>query len=171
MEISETLGLMSVHHSLRALEESVESGYPDRVDLGELVRGEGLATEGHSDEVAVQRSLIERMIGTLVQLTGRPASARLGRSPSSPDNRSLTISATDTRSGTGPFTGDLTADGTDAGLLQAYLIAWHHGGSIEATNGEGESTFTVLLPKDPAAVVLPNPDEDWLAEQFCMFEN
>jgi hypothetical protein len=161
---------MTVHRRLRALDDSVESGYPDRADLAQLLRGAGLAVEDHAGEVAIRRDLIGTMIGTLARLAGHPASARLeqGRDPAG--NAALIISVTGSGTASSPFTGDLAADRPDAELLGSYLIAWHHGGTLKAAVAEGQSRFVLTLPKTPDAVVLPKPDEDWLVGQFSMLE-
>lgn len=171
LEVRETLDLMKVYRDLRSLDDSVESGYPDRADLAMLLRGAGLAVEGHAREIAIRRDLVGSIVSNLAQLAGHPASARLEQGHDTAGNTSLTINVTGSGASSSPFTGGLAADGPDAGLLKAYLIAWHHGGALKATTAEGHSRFVLTLPEDPDAVVLPKPDENWLAEQFSMFED
>lgn len=171
LEVQETLGLSKIHRKLRSLDDSVGSGFPDRADLAELLRGAGLAVEGRAGEVAMQHNLISSLVSVLAQLSGQPATALLEQGQDSAGNRSWTVTVTGPAFSSSPFTGDLDADGPIAALLEAYLITWHHGGALITDSADGRTRFVLTLPEDPSAVLLPEPDEDWLADQFSMMEH
>ncbi|MCG6863183.1 MAG: response regulator [Chromatiaceae bacterium] len=170
-EVRETLNLMQVHQSLRVLNNSVEPGFPDRADLAELLRGAGLAVKGRASEVIVRRGLIEPLFEALVQLAGNPASACLQDDSAADPTAALTVTITGPGVPTSPFAGGLVADSSGTGLLGSYLIAWHHGGTLETTIAEGESRFVLTLPKEPDSVVLPKLDEAALAGLFSFLED
>jgi len=172
LEVKETFDLMAVHRSLRDLDNSVEPGFPDRADLTEPLHGVGLALECGGGEIAMRRNLIEPLFGSLARLAGQPASARLEQDPDTNGNMELTISVEGRESGISPFAGGPAVEGDPAvGLLGSYLIAWHHGGGLRTTTAEEQVRFVLTLPRDPDAVVLPEPDEGWLAGQFAMLED
>lgn len=171
LEASETLDLMGVHCRLRVLHDAVESGFPDRTDLVELLHTAGLAVNGHAGNIAVRRDLMVRMISNLAQLAGDSASARIERVPNGSGNMALTLHVTGSGPTDSPFACDLATGGPSSELLGSYLIAWHHGGVLEAVPVEEQWRFVLTLPEKPDAVTLPNPDEDWLAEQFAMLED
>lgn len=171
LEVRETAHLMTIHRSLRHLDDSLESGYPDRTDPIELLRGTGLAVEGHAGEIRTRRNLIEPMIATLAQMAGHLASARLEPGSDATGNRTLEIRVTGPESPFNPFTGDLAADCGDSGLLVSYLIAWHHGGTLRTETSERQNLFVLTLPQEPDAAPLQKPDEDWLADQFSKLED
>jgi len=171
LEARDTLDLTNVHRDLRSLDDSVESGFTDRADPAALLRGAGLAVEGEAGEVAIRRNLIAPMVDSLAKLLGDPASARLEDSSSMAGNPALRIHITGSASLSNPLMGVLASDGPDTELLQAYLIAWHHGGALTAALAEGSIRVVLTLPNDPDAVILPKPDEGWLADQFSMLED
>lgn len=66
---------------------------------------------------------------------------------------------------------DASAPGVESDLLAAYFIAYHHGGNLiihrGAPHGPG---FEVLLPIDPAAARIPEPDPLWTERIFTAFD-
>jgi len=166
-EIQETLDLMTVHRSLRALEDSVESGFPDRVPVNVLLRDAGFVVEGKTLEVGARLDLLKYLIGALARLAGKGTPARVEHEALS---GGVIVTVTASGSGPIPFTGCLTADAASEGLFGAYLIAWHHGGALKTRLAEDGRRFELTLPANPLAVVLPEPDADWLAAQFSMLE-
>jgi hypothetical protein len=72
--------------------------------------------------------------------------------------------------GPGPE-GGAGAEAPRSELLAAYLIAWHQGGSLTTAVTEGGIRFDLRLPGDPAGTVLPEPDPDWLTEQFMLLHD
>lgn len=168
LEIRQTLELMTIHRSLRALDDSVEAGYPDKADLVELLREAGLATEGEAGEVSVRRPLVEALIRTLSDVAGQQASAVLEREL---DATIVKIDVGGSESIPSPFMARMSEPDRYIGLLESYLIAWHHGGRLKASTTEGRTGLELRLPKEPLAVKVPDPDEEWLARQFSMLED
>ena len=171
LEVREALDLMQLHRSLRALDASVQSGFPDRLDLFELLRHAGVIVEGGAAEVAARGDLVTPMIGTLARLAGDPATACWERDAPGGEKAALTIRVTGSGTMASSFTEHVSAGGLDAGLLGSYLIAWHHGGTLKATVGGGQRQFVLTLPEQPDTVVLPEPDENTLAGLFSMLED
>lgn len=171
LEVREALDLMQLHRSLRALDASVQSGFPDRLDLFELLRHAGVIVEGGAAEVAARGDLVTPMIRTLARLAGDPATACWERDAPGGEKAALTIRVTGSGTMASSFTEHVSAGGLDAGLLGSYLIAWHHGGTLKATVGGGQRQFVLTLPEQPDTVVLPEPDENTLAGLFSMLED
>jgi len=169
LEVKETLGLMNVHRILRELDESVQAGYPDRVALDRLLRETGLDVHGQAPEISVRLALLEPLIDTLVHLAGLPANAALEPAPGGALGLNLRVIGPGVEAV--PFVEGLQEVGADARLLGAYLIAWHHGGTLRAITQETGTHFELTLPVDPAAVSLPEPEESWVAAQFSMLED
>lgn len=67
---------------------------------------------------------------------------------------------------------DASAPAVESDLLAAYFIAFHHGGNLiihrSAPHGPG---FEVLLPEDPAAARIPEPDPLWTERIFTAFDS
>ncbi|HET8700378.1 MAG TPA: response regulator [Nitrococcus sp.] len=56
--------------------------------------------------------------------------------------------------------------------LSAYLIAFHHGGSLQrVTEGSGRKGFRLTLPTDPATVPEWRPTEGWLESLLSRLES
>jgi len=169
LEVREASSLMQTHRALHALDESVQAGFPDRADLAELLRSAGLAAEGNAGEIAMRRDLIAAMIDVLAKQMANPTTARWAWESEGNGTSILRVTGagavSDRRSGGSP------SEYASAGLLPAYLIVWHHGGTLQTTAAEGKSGFELTLPKQPDAVVFPEPDEDILAGFFSMLEN
>lgn len=171
LEVAETLGLMAVHRKLRELEATVEPGYPDQVAVAELLGGTGLPITGQAPPVGARRALLETLIGGLVRLAGQPAQVRLAAVDargSGPPGAQLVVTGPGMAGGSPGR--DVPGAMDEADLLGAYLLAWHHGGSLSRAADGGGTRFELTLPADPAAVVLPAPDADWLAGEFALLE-
>jgi two-component system probable response regulator PhcQ len=165
LDVAETLSLMSLHRRLRGLDARAVGGFPDRVLCADLARGIGLPAEGEGPAVGGRAELLEELLSVLAAVAGRgaagAASCRIG-----PDGAGgLTVTVT----GAVPE-GAMGAEATRAELLVAYLIAWHHGGSLTTALGAAGVRFVLRLPADPAGAVLPEPDADWLTEQFMLLQ-
>jgi len=169
LEVREASSLMQTHRALHALDESVQAGFPDRADLAELLRSAGLAVEGNAGEIAMRRDLIAAMIDVLAKQTANPTTARWAWE--SEGNGTSILRVTGAGAISDRRSGGSSSGYASAGLLPAYLIAWHHGGTLQATAAEGKSGFELTLPKQPDAVVFPEPDENTLAGFFSMLEN
>jgi hypothetical protein len=65
---------------------------------------------------------------------------------------------------------EVGTEGADrgTGLFDAYLIAWHHGGSMRLEQSEAGQRIQLILPADPAAATIPDPDATWIADQFSL---
>jgi two-component system probable response regulator PhcQ len=166
-EVTETLDLMKIHRHLRELDDSVEPGFLDRVSAEDLVGGFQLVISGQAPAINARLSLLEPAIRTLFNIAGEGGCASL--EPGTFDGvegLKLTLSGPDSD----PVALADSAAASDPGLLQAYVIAWHHGGRLQATRDDG-IRFELTLPADPLSVVLPAPDADWLTEQFAMLED
>jgi CheY-like chemotaxis protein len=170
-QVLETLSLMQTHRALRSLDKSVESGFPDRTDLGGLLRDAGLPVEGDVGTVFMRRKLIDRAVGILKYLVGNPATDRSERCVVATRIGALTVTVTGPGATSNTSATDPATDGPEGRLLDAYLIAWHHGGALKATTSQGQSQFVLTLPKEPDTVVLPKLDEEALAGFFSMFED
>jgi two-component system probable response regulator PhcQ len=171
LEVKETLGLMSVHRSLRSFDASVEPGFPDRLRIDELAREAGLDVDGEAMAVRGRRELLADLLGCLGRLAGRPAEVQIADAAVRDTTRGLALVLTGPGPASGGFPGDRPEEAGRGGMLEAYLIAWHHGGSLHVRNDETGLRFELVLPEDPEAVDLPMPDADWLAVQFAMLEN
>ncbi|MDN5850569.1 MAG: response regulator [Nitrococcus sp.] len=56
--------------------------------------------------------------------------------------------------------------------LSAYLIAYHHGGSLQPLmDGSGQKGFRLILPCDPATAFDSWPAEDWLERILARLES
>jgi len=170
-EVQNTLGLMQMHRRLHALDDLVQSGFPDRTNLTEQFHRAGLAVQGDTGEVATRGNLLDAMVSTLVQLTATPIKADCKRELAANGSSALTLMVTGRGMTSEAFRVAATADEPEAGLLAAYLIAWHHGGALKASILEGQSHFVLTLPEKPEAVVLPKLDESTLLGFFSMLED
>lgn len=161
LDVEETVNLMSLHRRLRALDSRLDDGFPDRVSLMDLARRQGLATQGEGPDVGGRAELLEELLATLAAVAG-PAPAGAASCRVDVDG-AAGVAVTIT--GVGPEVGKV-AEASHAQLLPGYLIAWHHGGSLSTALTEAGVRFDLRLPREPAAAVLPEPDADWLTEQF-----
>ncbi len=64
---------------------------------------------------------------------------------------------------------DVSSLSSSTGLLSAFFIAHHHGGSLEVREEEGVS-FELSLPLDGSEADLPSPEPFWLDELFARYE-
>jgi two-component system probable response regulator PhcQ len=70
----------------------------------------------------------------------------------------------------GPAPDGLTAREA-AGLLTAYLMAFHHGGNLELEAASQPWQYVLTLPVEPDAITLPPPEANWLESLFVRLEN
>jgi two-component system probable response regulator PhcQ len=169
LEVKETLGLMSIHGALRALDAAVVPGFTDQLRLDELARSQEIPVEGDAAPVLGCRTLVSGLLDTLSRLAGSPANAQVlpvAREPIA----GVTLLLSGPGGLAGAFDGPRPEDAGGSGLLEAYLVAWHHGGSLHVRTEEDRRCFELFLPQDPEAVHLPEPDAEWLATQFAMLE-
>lgn len=62
--------------------------------------------------------------------------------------------------------------GTNPEHLSAYLIAYHHGGSLQPVmDGHVQKGFRLILPADPAAAFDSRPAEGWLERILARLES
>lgn len=62
--------------------------------------------------------------------------------------------------------------GTNPEPLSAYLIAYHHGGSLQPVmDGRTQKGFRLILPADPAAAPKWQPAEGWLERLLSRLED
>ncbi len=165
-EVTATLRLMKAHRGLRAIDQAVEPGFPDRVQLGRLAAEAGLAVQGDSVEVAGRRDLLASLFATLARLAGESGTARL--STNDEGDAEITVSPATSVAGAQPSSDDPAAGGEQPDLLAAYLIAWHHGGVLRMSTAEDVLQYELTLPAEPQSVVLAEPDAHWVEDQFSM---
>lgn len=160
-DVAETLRLTRLGRDIHALDRAAAAGYPDRIGLASLCADAGIGVSGGAPEVRGQGGLLRDLFASLAQSAGDPATAQLGEcalADGSPGASILVI---------GPGTGVQDPDR----LLCAYLIAWHHGGGLHSTWRADGPCLEVRLALEPGAVDLPQPDADWLTEQFARLED
>lgn len=163
-EVRATLGLMKTHRGLRAIDQAVEPGFPERVELKALATDMGLSVEGDTVEVAGRRDLLANLFGILGRLAGESAAAHLATTGEG--DAEVTVTSAGSAARGNRSSDDLAADGERPDLLAAYLLAWHHGGLLRMSPAEDVVRFEVTLPADPESVVLDDPDEHWVEDQF-----
>lgn len=64
---------------------------------------------------------------------------------------------------------DVSSLSSSTGLLSAFFIAYHHGGSLAVREQDGVS-FELSLPLDASEVDLPPPGAFWMDEVFARYE-
>ncbi len=163
-EVTATLRLMKTHRGLRVIDRAVEPGFPDRVELRGLATEAGLAVQGDTVEVAGRRDLLASLFAILARRAGESGAARLATNDEG--DAEITVSSAGFASRAHASSDDSAADGEQPNLLAAYLIAWHHGGVLRMSTAEDVLRCEVTLPADPQSVVLAEPDEHWVEDQF-----
>jgi len=68
-----------------------------------------------------------------------------------------------------PASQGLTAN-VAAGLLTAYLLAYHHGGCLQLKSAAGQYQYVVVLPVEPTGRVLEPPQPGWLDSLLVRLE-
>lgn len=68
-----------------------------------------------------------------------------------------------------PADGGLTARGA-AGLMTAYLLAFHHGGRLESQSALGQRRYVLTLPAEPEEISLAPPKAGWLESILVRLE-
>lgn len=165
LDVEEAAALMALAGDVRALEHAACDGFPDRVSYAVLARSAGLAVTGSAPEVAGCRALLGRMLTTLGELAGPGAVVELDPAAGPPGPQTGAVA---TFSGPGAAS---ESAGWRRGLFAACLIASHHGGTLAVRRTDAGIRFDLQQPADPASVVLPEPDTDWLMEQFATLED
>jgi two-component system probable response regulator PhcQ len=160
-DVAETLRLARLSREILALDRTMAAGYPDRIGLASLCADAGIGVSGGAPEVRGQGRALLDLLSTLAQSTGAPAAAQLGEcalADGAPGASVVVI---------GPDAGVAEPDR----LVRAYLLAWHHGGSLRSTWEPEGPRLDVCLALEPSAVDRPEPDADWLTEQFARLED
>lgn len=161
LEVRETEDLIAVHRRLRELDAMAGGGFPDMVEPVPLLLDHGFVPRGDGLAVQARRPLVDRLLTTL-----RPHVAdQVSVDEDQPGGIRLP--------GLGVVMcfqgGDATVAGS-AGMLDAHLIAWHHGGNLRLEPEDGLSRIRVTLPVDPVQAVVEEPDSTWIADQFALLE-
>jgi two-component system probable response regulator PhcQ len=173
LEVEETLGMMSINRRLRSLDAGVDARYTDKVVVAELVRDVGVRVAEGASRTTGHRSLLERLVRTLAQTCGSPAIAEIAEARLSERTPSFTItlSSPGLAAARNAFSHATSPSANAGGLLEAYLIAWHHGGTLCTELRGNQLVVQLTLPSDPEAISLPEVDANWVAAQFAMFES
>ena len=171
LTIDETRSLMAVNSNLQALDRSVADGFEQRLDIAEPLHSAGMTVTGSAPKLAVDAALAQRLCSSLARIVGTPATADLTAAALDKGGPGAQIVVTGSRSAVEVF-GRGGLEHVDHGDLPvAYLIAWHHGGSLSVEAESGDIRLQLQLPADPATVNLPEPGEEWLGEQFALLED
>lgn len=103
------------------------------------------------------------MMKELAAATGDPAAAVELRATADGDAISLSVPCAPA------LDRGLTARAA-AGLMTAYLLAFHHGGSLELRRTPDRPHYLMTLPHNPREVALPQPGAGWLASLLVRLE-
>lgn len=160
-EVRETQDLIALHQRLRELDEAAGGGFPDLASPAALLADHGFEPIGTGPMIQCRRALLDRLLGAL-----RPQVADGVRiEESSPGGLRLPGLAVALL-----FEGAPDTNGAGVGLLDAHLIAWHHGGHLRLEPSEGGRRIRLVLPADPVSATVPEPDATWIADQFSLLE-
>lgn len=166
LHVAETLALVALQRRLHDLDAQVPAGFADVVEPAHLLSAAPSVT-GKVPSVRGSRGLLERLGRALGASAAPGTSARLQQGSMGEAAVDMVLLSVDldpsVRIGFG---------GTGAGgdLLEAYLIAWHHGGSLRRRDRGAGGGLDLTLPADPGAIALPEADSDWIAAQFGLLE-
>lgn len=160
-DVAETLRLTRLGRDIHALDRTTAAGYPDRIGLASLCADAGIGVSGGAPQVRGQGRLLLDLLSVLAQSAGDPATAYLGEFALADGSPGASVVVT------GPGTGVEDPDR----LLRAYLLAWHHGGGLRSTWQADGRRFELRLAVEPSAVDRPEPDAEWLTEQFARLED
>lgn len=170
LTVDETCKLMGTNRNLQELDRSTADGFNQHADLAELFRAAGMTVTGQAPLVSVDSSLVNRLSSGLVHIAGLPATAELHEVDLESGGPGASIMVTGSRNAADVFGHGMPHDVGDE-LANVYLIAWHHGGSLSVEVVNGGVRLGLTLPADPAAVILPEPGDEWLEEQFAVLED
>jgi len=157
-----TRDLMALHRRLRALDATAAGGFPDLIEPAVLLADHGLAADGEAAPIRGLRAHLDLLIDALRPSAGAQVPLREA-SPGASGAPGQALALEFTGGGGGPVGED---------LLSAYLIAWHHGGTLDAQLAPGGDglRLRLILPRDPDSAAAPAPDADWIAQQFAALE-
>lgn len=161
-EVRQTQDLIALHRRLRDLDEAAAGGFPDLVSTAALVADHGFEPVGTGPSIQCRRALLDRLLGAL----RAQVADRVRIEESSPGGLRIPGLAAVL-----VFAGDPRATGLGSGLLESHLIAWHHGGHLGLEPSEGGLQVRMVLPVDPIAATIPEPDATWIADQFSLLES
>lgn len=157
-EVRQTQELIALHRRLRELDEAAAGGFPDLVSPAALLADHGFEPVGAGPTLRCRRPLLDRLLSVL----RTHALERVGIGESSPGGLWIPGLAVVLA-----FEG--VTEETGLGLFDAYLIAWHHGGSLRPETTDAGQRIQLTLPADPATATIPEPDATWIADQFSLF--
>jgi two-component system, probable response regulator PhcQ len=161
-EVRQTQDLIALHRRLRELDDEAAGGFPDLVSPSALLADHGFEPLGTAPMLQCRRTLLDRLLGAL-----RPEVAdRVRIEESSPGGMRIPGLAAVL-----VFEGVAGGVGIGPGLFDAYLIAWHHGGSLCQEAPDQGGHIRLVLPVDPRSATVPEPDATWIADQFSLLEN
>jgi len=160
-DVAETLRLTRLSRRMRVLDRATGDGYPDRLSLPRLLADAGVSVLGSAPEVAGRGELLQTLCADLARAAGSPATAHLAES------RLASGVACASALMTGPGQGGQDPEA----LLPAYLLAWHHGGTLSTAWEADGLRMELGLAVDPGPIEAPEPDADWLTEQFARLED
>lgn len=162
--VTETRDLMALHRGLRALERQIGDGFPERAMLTERLEAVGVSVWGEAPEVAVAPGLLEPLLEVLGQVSAvGPVQVRKG------DDAAVQLRMSGSEVPQGLFRTTVNPYGN--ALLVAYLVAWHHGGSLTVQAAPPGFVLEMTLPIAPQKAPLAESDTDWLERQFAQLEN
>ncbi len=144
LEVRQTAELMRLNQRLQDLKKTADMGFSARIDLAQdLNMDAGREISGAPRLISKLLHILRNLqSGTGIRLYDADSGPRLELELPKPDL------------------------GDDSPLLEAYLIAWHHGGSLRVREGR----LQLDLPTDPLSVELPPPDDKWLESRYLRLE-
>jgi two-component system probable response regulator PhcQ len=160
-EVRQTQDLITLHRRLRELDEAAAGGFPDLVSPAALLADHGFEPVGTGPMIQCRRVLLDRLLGALRS----HVADRVGIEEATPGGLRIPGLAAVLL-----FEGDPQASGLGSGLLDAHLIAWHHGGHLRLEPSEGGQRIRLVLPADPSSATVPETDATWIADQFSLLE-
>lgn len=160
-EVRQTQDLMALHRRLRDLDEAAAGGFPDLISPLELLVSQGFEPSGAGPAIKCRRNLLDRLLTGLRPRVADPVWIE----ESSPGGLGLTGLAA-----VFLFQGYRETTGLGGDLLEAHLIAWHHGGHLALEQDGDGRRIRMVLPADPVAASVPEPNATWIADQFSLLE-
>jgi two-component system probable response regulator PhcQ len=160
-EVHQTQELMRLHQRLRELDEMAAGGFSDLVSPAVLLADHGFDAVGSGPRIQCRQVLIDHL---LAALKGKVA-----------DRVIIDESSEGSPGIPGPaavFSFERAGEngGLGSALFDAYLIAWHHGGQLILDTPEAVRRLRLVLPAEPSASRVPEPDATWIADQFSLLD-
>ena len=158
-EVRQTQDLIALHRRLRELDDAAAGGFPDLASPAALLADHGFEAVGSGPVIHCRRFLLDRLLEAL-----KGQVAERVRIEESTDG-GLRIP--------GPaavlsFERAAEQGSLSSGLFDAYLIVWHHGGTLAIEPSDKGQRIRLTLPADPASTEVPMPDATWIADQFSL---